>query len=116
MRLIYNILFTTFFVLSAPFYFLKMWRRGSWRRGFSQRFGRYNSKVKQSVTNSQVLWVHAVSVGEVNVCTHLIRALEPRLPNAKIIVSTTTSTGNCWGASTRRTGSTRRRRTATTSW
>jgi hypothetical protein len=93
MRLIYNILFTTFFVLSAPFYFLKMWRRGNWRRGFGQRFGRYDSKVKQSVTNSHVLWVHAVSVGEVNICTHLIRALEPRLPNAKIIVSTTTSTG-----------------------
>ena len=93
MRLIYNILFTTFFVLSTPFYFLKMWRRGNWRRGFGQRFGRYDSRAKQSVTNSNVLWVHAVSVGEVNICTHLIRALEPRLPNAKIIVSTTTSTG-----------------------
>jgi 3-deoxy-D-manno-octulosonic-acid transferase len=34
-----------------------------------------------------------VSVGEVNVCTQLIRALEPRMPNLKIIVSTTTTTG-----------------------
>jgi len=32
-------------------------------------------------------------VGEVNLCTQLIRALEPRLPNVKIIVSTTTTTG-----------------------
>jgi len=93
MRFIYNILFTIFFVLSAPFYFIKMWRRGNWRHGFGQRFARYSSKVKQSVTNSHVLWLHAVSVGEVNICTHLIRALEPRLPNVKIIVSTTTSTG-----------------------
>jgi len=93
MRLIYNILFAIFFALSAPYYFLKMWRRGHWRRGFGQRFGRYGTKVKQAVTNSHVLWVHAVSVGEVNVCTHLIRALEPRLPNVKILVSTTTSTG-----------------------
>jgi 3-deoxy-D-manno-octulosonic-acid transferase len=37
--------------------------------------------------------MHAVSVGEVNVCTQLIRALEPRVPNLKIVVSTTTSTG-----------------------
>jgi 3-deoxy-D-manno-octulosonic-acid transferase len=37
--------------------------------------------------------MHAVSVGEVNLCTQLIRALEPRLPNVKIIVSTTTTTG-----------------------
>src|SRR5258708_35114262 len=37
--------------------------------------------------------MHAVRVGEVNVCTQLIRALEPRLPNLKIVVSTTTTTG-----------------------
>jgi 3-deoxy-D-manno-octulosonic-acid transferase len=37
--------------------------------------------------------MHAVSVGEVNACTHLIRALEQRLPNLKVVVSTTTTTG-----------------------
>ena len=37
--------------------------------------------------------MHAVSVGEVNVCTQLIRALEPRMPNLKFVVSTTTTTG-----------------------
>lgn len=93
MRLIYNILFPIFFALSAPFYFLKMWRRGNWRGGFGQRFGRYSSKLKQSLTNRDVLWLHAVSVGEVNICTQLIRAIEPRAPNLKIVVSTTTSTG-----------------------
>ncbi|PYL01060.1 MAG: 3-deoxy-D-manno-octulosonic acid transferase, partial [Verrucomicrobia bacterium] len=93
MRPLYNILFAIFFCLSAPYYFLKMWRRGNWRRGFRQRFGRYDAKFKQTLTNRHVLWIHAVSVGEVNVCTQLIRALEPRVPNLKIIVSTTTSTG-----------------------
>jgi len=93
MRRIYNILFTIFFWLSTPYYFLKMWRRGHWRQGFGQRFGRYNSKIKQAVTNRHVLWIHAVSVGEVNICTQLIQALEPRLPNLKLVVSTTTSTG-----------------------
>ncbi len=93
MRALYNLVFTTFFLLSAPYYFLKMWRRGNWRRGFKQRFGRYSTKIKQAVTNRHVVWLHAVSVGEVNVCTQLIRALEPRVPNVKIVVSTTTSTG-----------------------
>jgi len=93
MRTLYNILFTVFFWLSAPYYFLKMWRRGNWRAGFRQRFGHYSVKIKQAVTNRHVFWLHAVSVGEVNLCTHLIRALEPRTPNAKIVVSTTTSTG-----------------------
>src|SRR6476646_10354754 len=93
MRWIYNILFTIFFVLAAPYYFLKMWRRGHWRAGFRQRFGHYGTKIKQAVTNRHILWIHAVSVGEVNICTQLIRALEPRVPNLKIVVSTTTSTG-----------------------
>ncbi len=93
MRLLYNILFTVFFWLSAPYYFLKMWRRGHWVKGFSQRFGRYNAKLKQAITNRHVIWIHAVSVGEVNISTQLIRALEPRVPNLKIVVSTTTSTG-----------------------
>jgi 3-deoxy-D-manno-octulosonic-acid transferase len=93
MRALYNLLFTIFFVLASPYYFFRMQRRGNWQRGFAQRFGRFDSKFKQAITNRQTLWMHAVSVGEVGVCTQLIRALEPRLPNLKIVVSTTTTTG-----------------------
>ena len=93
MKRLYNILFTLFVFLSSPYYFLKMWRRGNWVQGFGERFGRFSSKVKQAVTNRHVLWLHAVSVGEVNVATQLIAVLERRLPNLKIVVSTTTSTG-----------------------
>src|SRR5437763_8085565 len=70
-----------------------MRRRGNWMPGFPARFGRYDAQLRKAITNRHVLWMHAVSVGEVNVCTQLIRALEPRLPNVKIIVSTTTTTG-----------------------
>ena len=60
-----------------------MWRRGNWLPGFLERFGRYDANLKQALTNRQVIWLHAVSVGEVNLCTQLIRALEPRMPNSK---------------------------------
>ena len=70
-----------------------MWRRGNWQSGFRQRFGRYDNKFKQSITNRHILWMHAVSVGEMNVCAQVIHALQPRLPNLKIVVSTTTTTG-----------------------
>jgi 3-deoxy-D-manno-octulosonic-acid transferase len=93
LRVLYNILFTVGFTLASPYYFVRMRRRGNWQKDFRQRFGRYDSKLKQALTNRQVLWTHAVSVGEVNVCTQLIRALEPRMPNLKIVVSTTTTTG-----------------------
>jgi 3-deoxy-D-manno-octulosonic-acid transferase len=82
-----------FFVLSAPYYFMRLQRRGNWRPGFRERFGHYNAGLKQALTNRDVIWIHAVSVGEVNLCTQLIRALEPRVPNIKIVVSTTTTTG-----------------------
>src|SRR5207247_8561877 len=53
----------------------------------------YASTLQQARTNPQMIWLHAASVGEVNICTQLIRALEPRLPNVKSVVSTTTTTG-----------------------
>jgi 3-deoxy-D-manno-octulosonic-acid transferase len=70
-----------------------MRRRGNWTNGFAQRFGIYDSAIKQALTNRHIVWIHAVSVGEVGLCTQLINALEPRVPNAKIVVSCTTTTG-----------------------
>jgi 3-deoxy-D-manno-octulosonic-acid transferase len=93
MRFLYDILFLIFFVLTSPYYFLRLYRRGNWRKNFNQRFGIYDRNVKQALTNRHIVWLHAVSVGEMNVCMALIRALEPRIPNAKIVVSTTTTTG-----------------------
>jgi len=86
-------LFLVFFVLSSPYYFWRLRRRGNWLSGFGQRFAGYDAAIKQALTNRHVLWLHAVSVGEVNLCTQLISALEPRVPNAKIVFSCTTTTG-----------------------
>ena len=92
-RTFYNILFLIFFALSSPYYFWRLRRRGNWQRNFGQRFAKYAPTLKQALTNRHVVWLHAVSVGEVNLCTQLIRALEPRVPNVKIVVSCTTTTG-----------------------
>lgn len=93
MRALYNILFTVFFILASPYYFYRMARRGNWRAGFRERFGYYEPNLKQALTNRHVIWMHAVSVGEVNLIIHLIKALEIRAPNLKFVVSTTTTTG-----------------------
>ena len=94
MRTIYNIFFIIFFGLASPYYFWRLRRRpADWTTGFGQRFAIYDPSVKQALTNRQIIWLHAVSVGEIGLCTQLINALEPRLPNAKIVVSCTTTTG-----------------------
>jgi len=83
MRTLYNILFLIFFTLSSPYYFWRMRRRGNWREGFRQRFGRYDNKLKQAITNRHILWMHAVSVGEMNVCTQVIRASNRACPTSR---------------------------------
>ena len=93
MRTLYNILFLIFFALSSPYYFWRLRRRGDWLRDFGQRFAMYDPSVKQALTNRDIIWLHAVSVGEVNLCTQLIHALQLRAPNLKIVVSCTTTTG-----------------------
>ncbi len=92
MRIIYDILFTIGFALSSPYYFFRMFRRGGWGDGFWERFGFYEPNIK-TLQRRNVLWIHAVSVGEANLCVQLVRALEPRLPKVKFVVSTTTTTG-----------------------
>jgi 3-deoxy-D-manno-octulosonic-acid transferase len=93
-RTLYNILFILFFTLASPYYFWRLRRRpADWTTAFGQRFAIYDPSVKQALTNRQTIWFHAVSVGEVGLCTQLISALEPRIPNAKIVVSCTTTTG-----------------------
>jgi len=93
-RTLYNLVFMIFFVLASPYYFWRLRRRpADWTTGFGERFANYDPSVKQALTNRQIIWLHAVSVGEIGLCTQLISALEPRVPNAKIVVSCTTTTG-----------------------
>src|SRR5947207_15985604 len=66
---VYNICFTVFFLLSGPYYFLKMVRRRAWRDGFDARSVRLSSKFIQAVTHPHVLWIHAFSVVPVTICT-----------------------------------------------
>jgi 3-deoxy-D-manno-octulosonic-acid transferase len=93
MRVAYNILLVLIFWLGEAWHFLKMWRRGNWRVGYGQRFALYDEELKSILGRRPVVWLHAVSVGEVGVCLQLLRELEPKLPAVQFVVSTTTSTG-----------------------
>ena len=92
MRLLYNILFPVFFLLSAPYYFWKLVRRGNWRSGFGQRFGAYGG-LRERLKGKRVLWLHAVSVGEANLAVQLVKSMHPHLKDWTGVVSTITTTG-----------------------
>lgn len=93
MRFVYNVLFTIFFCVSLPYYVLRLLRRGNWQKGFGERFGWYGADLRQRLSGQTVIWFHAVSVGEVNLCALLVQSFGERLKDWTIVVSTTTTTG-----------------------
>lgn len=91
MYLLYNALLAIAFVLSIPFYLWKGRGTGKYLRTFRERFGRLPEGVAGEAPS---IWIHAVSVGEVLAARALIAPLKERFPGRRIVVSTTTVTGN----------------------
>lgn len=91
----YRNLYTALFSLLLPVYFLRLCWKGLNNREYlyrwSERLGL--SKNKPSAGRS-IIWIHAVSVGEVNASMSLLRKLIEDFPGAEILVTTTTPTGS----------------------
>jgi len=79
-------------MLSVPFWLYQMARHGKYRRGFSERMGRVPARVAGN-SQQRVIWVHAVSVGEVQAVAGLVGILKKKMPEFRVVVSTTTDTG-----------------------
>jgi 3-deoxy-D-manno-octulosonic-acid transferase len=69
-----------------------MARLGKYRAGLSERLGRVPSRIVQNATGP-VIWIHAVSVGEALAISELVSRLRARFATARILISTTTQTG-----------------------
>ncbi len=65
---------------------------GKYREGLAERLGWIPGRIRRSVSRERVVWVHAVSVGEVLGAARLIEELTERL-EARVVISTTTRTG-----------------------
>src|SRR5205809_4520029 len=92
-RFIYNLFWPIGLLFFLPSYFMKMVRRGGYRKNFGQRFGMYNRELRVRLSNQRSTWLHAVSVGEVNVALKLASALRAPEPDWHCVLSTTTTTG-----------------------
>jgi 3-deoxy-D-manno-octulosonic-acid transferase len=92
-RFIYNLLWPVGLLFFLPGYLVKMLRRGGYREKFGQRLGIYDAELRVRLSKRESTWLHAVSVGEVNIAlklAHTLRALEPDL---RCVLTTTTTTG-----------------------
>jgi len=90
--LLYNALFAVAYTAMLPSFLFRMKRRGGYRARFADRFGRYPKEILDAFQGGRI-WIHAVSVGEVQVAGQLMRAMRERKPDLRFVFSTTSSTG-----------------------
>lgn len=84
-----DLLYLFAFVCYLPILFVRVVFVGKDRRGWRERFG----FVAPHVGTRPRLWVHGVSLGEVNATRSLVAELHRRLPRYEIVLSATTQTG-----------------------
>jgi 3-deoxy-D-manno-octulosonic-acid transferase len=89
---LYSLLLALFLLLTLPYWLLQMMRHGKYRAGLRQRFGAVSPHLAEPGAQPTI-WVHAVSVGEVVASSGVIAALRNQFPSHRIVISTTTNTG-----------------------
>lgn len=91
----YNLALVAALVLGAPWWLWRVASRAKYREGLLARLGLVPQSWLRSVLagSKPVLWVHAVSVGEVLAVSRLVQAMDAALPGYRVLVSTTTRTG-----------------------
>ncbi len=92
MRLLYSALLALALILASPYWAFQALRRGKYRAGLAQRWGRVPPHLRLPPGELSI-WVHAVSVGEVLAVSAVVEQLRARYPADRIVISTTTSTG-----------------------
>jgi 3-deoxy-D-manno-octulosonic-acid transferase len=90
MYLLYSLLLTVGFIVLLPRFAIDAMRNGKYVTGLRQRLGRLPVLNRNG---KQVIWLHCVSVGETQAAQSLVRALLTQFPNHRLVVSTTTVTG-----------------------
>jgi 3-deoxy-D-manno-octulosonic-acid transferase len=90
---LYSVTLAVGMLVSLPYWLLQMARHGKYSKGLSERLGRVPSRLRLPARDEPVIWIHAVSVGEVLAVAGLVEELRHRLPRHRIFISTTTDTG-----------------------
>lgn len=92
----YNVALLGALILGAPFWLWRMATTEKYREGIRERLGRVPKHlypVRLRGAGQPTIWLHAVSVGEVLAVSRLIAELEQAFPAYRLLISTTTRTG-----------------------
>ncbi len=92
-------LYSALMTLGQPLLRRKLARRGQQEPGYleavEERFGHYSQPLE---ARSELVWLHAVSLGETRTAAALLKALRARQPGLRILLTHGTATGRAEGA------------------
>src|SRR5438105_5687194 len=88
-------LYTLLWMIALPLVPLRLWWRGrkepGYRTSIGERFGWYRADARRRLEN--VLWIHAVSLGETRAAAPLIERIMRERPGVTLLLTHMTATG-----------------------
>lgn len=93
MYLLYSAVLGAALLVTLPYWLVRMLTAGKYRAGLAERLGRVPARLRAGGSAAGCIWVHAVSVGEVLAVNGLVDALRARFPSRRVVISTTTASG-----------------------
>ncbi len=84
-----DLIYLLVLAVSSPIWLYRMIRHGRYQSGWAQRFGA--TPIRYSLQPR--IWIHGVSLGEINVARTLVAELHSQLPDYQVVISSTTDTG-----------------------
>jgi 3-deoxy-D-manno-octulosonic-acid transferase len=96
---LYSLVLALGMLLSLPYWLYQILRQGKYRRGLPERMGKVPARLRgcgRPIPNAhpaRIIWVHAVSLGEVLAVGRLVIEMRRAFPQHRVLVSTTTDTG-----------------------
>jgi len=90
MAYLLNLVYLALLAAAFPWFVCQAIRKGKYREGFAAKFF---GRVPRRRGDRRCVWLHAVSVGEVNLLGSLLHEIAREKPDWECVVSTTTMTG-----------------------
>lgn len=91
--ILYNVALLAALVVGCPWWLWRMATTTKYREGLRERLGAVRPELTESIDLRPVIWLHAVSVGEVLAASRLVSELDRARPEYRVLISTTTRTG-----------------------
>lgn len=89
----YNAVLSLAAVAAAPWFAWKVLVKGKYRESAAPKLGFHRRETFENTGGSPRIWIHAVSVGEVTAAAPIVARLRRAWPDAALLLSTSTETG-----------------------